>query len=193
MTSTMSPIKTPMKSALKGSVAPQSENETAAKADVSFLSPPKSVLKTTNARRLRNLMSVIDGHDDDSFSLDDSTRLNIAAKNGPGTDTSRQGKEGNDLYGFSKRGSQAASCSRWLFLITMLLAAAGLATTAYLTLEKDQDESFDREVRTKNLCAALWMYCLKQQFFTFLSHRSSNQLRRTSSHPRSSKYKKSLS
>ena len=140
-----------MKSAMKVSVAPDLDAEGGEKSDVSFMSPPKSVTKTAKARRLRNLMSVIDGHDDDSFSLDESTRLDIAAKNDPISNaSSRRGEDRDDLFGLSERAFRAASCIRWAFLITMLLSAAGLTAATYLALNNGHILSFEREVRTMN-------------------------------------------
>jgi hypothetical protein len=42
------------------------------------------------------------------------------------------------LFGFTKYSIAAISCSRWIFLGTLLLAAAGLTTAVFLNLDRAQ-------------------------------------------------------
>jgi hypothetical protein len=45
----------------------------------------------------------------------------------------------------AKTDFQASSCSRWVFLVTLLLAATGLATAVYVVSSRESAESFENE------------------------------------------------
>jgi hypothetical protein len=109
--------------------------------------PQKSSLKKTKSDRGRSLESEIENLNSESCSMDGSDRFQSTADNNSiSTNSYHQGKDGYEIFGFTKAAFQAATCSRWMFLATLLLAAAGLASAAYLVLNKVQVESFQREV-----------------------------------------------
>lgn len=51
---------------------------------------------------------------------------------------------------------QAISCSRWIFLGTLLVSAVGLATAVYFVLENEQVEDFQVEVSRCCLSSGLY-------------------------------------
>jgi hypothetical protein len=61
------------------------------------------------------------------------------------------GRHSFDLFGFTKYSIAAISCTRWIFLSTLLLAAAGLTTGIFLTLDKAQQEDFTVQVSYAHL------------------------------------------
>jgi hypothetical protein len=86
----------------------------------------------------------------DDHDLSDGTSSDAAALETSSQATSSGNSTGQnsvEIFGFTKSSIAAVSCTRWVFLGALLLAAAGLATGVYITLDKDQYNDFTVEVR----------------------------------------------
>lgn len=88
--------------------------------------------------------------DDEDKDLSEGTSSDAAAFETSSQATSSgksTGQNSMELFGFTKSSIAAVSCTRWVFLGALLLAAAGLATGVYVTLDKEQYRDFTVEVR----------------------------------------------
>lgn len=81
-------------------------------------------------------------HDPNSKSSGGESSTGGATSSGNST-----GNSSFELFGFTRFHFQAVSCSRWVFLGTLLVAAVGLATAVYFILHNEQVEAFEAEVR----------------------------------------------
>lgn len=61
-------------------------------------------------------------------------------------DQNSSGQNSMEIFGFSRNSLAAVSCSRWIFLGALLVAASGLATAVFLTLDNEQHRDFTVEV-----------------------------------------------
>ena len=112
-------------------------------------------------RRRRQRKTALDGDDDDE---ERSTSALSAGADSASDDSSRRKRQGPgayahkvvdalqknlhlELFGITWFDFAAISCSRWVFLFTLMGAAAGLATAVYLRLDNETFQDFSTEVR----------------------------------------------
>lgn len=139
-----SALKKPPKSALKKKPPPMA-NLTVSQRWMQDESELEDVNNTSGTAGMSN-MSMVENTDrpfhPQSHGASGGSRAGDDEEDGQASVQSAQ-----DIFGFSKLAFLAASCSRYLFLLTLLLATAGLASAVYLILDQAQVDAFEREVR----------------------------------------------
>ena len=106
------------------------------------------------------------GRDDDDLSAGTSSDVAPFENSSQATSSGNSSEHNSfELFGFTKDSATAVCCTRWIFLGALLVAAAGLATGVFITLDNEQYRDFTVEVSPVTIRL---VYTLLSPSLTFL-------------------------